>query len=94
MNDITIHVLGTEALVNDPEGVVGWLQANTPTLFNFLLLSDELWSDIIFQDKQVHTISWHIAMRAKGGDLIAKMACEALNLLSPDHCAHALAGGV
>lgn len=87
-----MDVKGVE--INDPDNILGWLQAHHPTLFNFLLLSDEMWSDIIFQDKQVHTISWHIAMRAKGGDLIAKMACEALNALSPSHCQHALDSGV
>lgn len=82
----------TEA--NDPGGVIGWLQQHHPTLLNLLLLTDEFYSGLIFQDITTHTISWHIAMMAKAGNPIAKMACEALNGLSPHHCQKALEAGV
>ena len=81
-------------VTNDPEGVLGWLKAHHPTLLNLLLLTDEFWSGIVFQDETTHTISWHIAMMAKHGNVVAMMACEALELLSKNHCANALAGGV
>lgn len=95
MGTTHVHVLGfNQEVTNDPDGALGFLFTHFRTVYNFLLLSDELWSDVLFQDKQIHTISWHIAMRAKAGDFACKLACEALNWLSSDHCAHALAGGV
>jgi hypothetical protein len=78
----------------DPDGILGWLKQHHPTLFNLAFLTDETWSAIIFDDTDPHTISWHVAVRAKNGDLIAQMICEALNLLSSNHCKHALEAGV
>lgn len=60
-----------------------------PALYFIAYWGDRGGSLIIFHDPN-HTISWNIATMAKNGDPIAKKMCQALNLLSPDHCAWAL----
>lgn len=78
-------------VARDPESILAWLQANHPTVYDLLLLTDEFWSGVIFQDDAPHTISWHIACMCQRGDPIAKLAYNALNALSPNHCAGAIA---
>ena len=68
--------------------VISWLQ-DYPALYGLLYALDKEGSGFLFGDPN-HTISWNIAMRAKAGDPLAIAACEALNTLSPDHCAWAL----
>ena len=80
--------------IKDPDKVLGWLQEHCPTLLLELLLSDEFWSAVLFDDKQVHTISWHIATLAKAGNPVAQKLCQMLNVLSTDHCQAALESGV
>ncbi len=75
--------------VSDPEGAADWLEAHMHTLYEVLLMSDYFVSGVIW-DGPPHTISWHIATAAAGGSVVAKMACEALTLLSANHCANAL----
>lgn len=68
--------------------VISWLQ-EFPALYNLLYEVDKAGSGILFGDPN-HTISYNVAIRARDGDPLAKAVCEALNLLSPDHCAWAL----
>jgi hypothetical protein len=77
----------------DPGGVIGWLQEYDPTLLLKLLLLDEFWSSVLFDDSTTHTISWHIATLAKNGNAVCQELCQLLNVLSPNHCANALASG-
>lgn len=68
--------------------VISWLQGY-PELYNLLYELDKAGSGVFFGDPD-HTISYNIAIRARDGDPLAIAACQALNLLSPDHCAWAL----
>ena len=68
--------------------VISELQKH-PMLYTELYALDKAGSGIIFGDP-THTISYNIAVRAQAGNVVAKAACQALNLLSPDHCAWAL----
>jgi hypothetical protein len=74
----------------ESQSVLSWLETYHPVLYNLLLLTDEFYSGIIFQDTATHTISWHIACMCQAGNPIAKLACNALNGLSPDHCQTAI----
>lgn len=60
-----------------------------PEIYNLLRELDKAGSGFLFGDP-THTISYNIALRAQAGDPLAKAACQALNALSPDHCAWAL----
>lgn len=60
-----------------------------PILYAIAYWGDRGASLIIFLDPH-HTVSYNIAIRAKAGDPLAIELCQALNLLSPDHCAWAL----
>ena len=74
----------------ESKDVLDWLQAYHPAVYNLLLLTDEFTSGLVFKDTAPHTLSWHIACMCQGGNVIAKLACNALNQLSSNHCAEAI----
>lgn len=73
-------------------GALGWIEDNHPDLYIELWLIDRATSGLLFMDPN-HTISWNVATRAQAGDPIAKAICQALNALSPNHCAEVLNAG-
>lgn len=86
------RVLGPAPDPNNWGGILGYIEEHDPNLYVELWLLDKAGSGILFSDPN-HTISWNIATRAAAGDRVAQAICEALNGLSPDHCAKTLAGG-
>ena len=68
--------------------IISDLQA-FPVLYAIAYWLDRGGAAIIFADPS-HTISWNIATRANAGDPVAIEMCEALDLLSPSHCAWSL----
>jgi hypothetical protein len=70
--------------------IIAWLHNKHPHLLEELMLLDRA-TDGAFLGHPEHTLSYNIAMAAKGGNKIAKELCGALNQLSPDHCASAIA---
>lgn len=70
--------------------IVAWLRKHHPQLLDELLLLDRLTDGMLLADPE-HTLSYNIAMAAQRGHWLAKLACHALNELSPNHCAIALA---
>lgn len=66
-------------------GILGWLEQNHPNMYMELWLLDKAADGVLFLDPN-HTLSWNIAMAAKAGNPIAKLICDALNGLSPNHC--------
>lgn len=92
VKDALEKVLGPAPGPENWGGILGYIEDHNPNLYLELWLLDRAGSGILFLDPN-HTISWNLATRAKAGDPIAKAFCEALNALSPDHCARVLAGG-
>jgi len=70
-------------------GILGYIEEHDPNLYIELWLIDRASDGILFGDPN-HTISWHIATLAKAGNPVAQALCKAFDLLSPDHCQHAL----
>jgi hypothetical protein len=66
-------------------GWLGWLEDNHSDVYLELYLIDCAGSGILFGDPH-HSISWNIATRAAAGDPLAMALCQALNVLSPNHC--------
>jgi hypothetical protein len=89
VKDLLIQRLGPAPSPDNWGGLLGWIEANDPNLYLELWLLDRAGSGILFDDP-AHTISWNIATRAAAGDPVAKALCDALNLLSPDHCKNVL----
>lgn len=76
--------------LNDPNGNWGWVEKNFPTLAEVALEDDIFVSAIVFPDDRGKTVSWNIACLAAKGSRTAMQLCEALNFLSPNHCANAI----
>lgn len=62
---------------------------NRPQLYLALWAMDKAADGALFDDPN-HTISWHVAMMAKVGNPFGIICCDALDVLSPNHCAWAL----
>lgn len=71
-------------------GALGWIEANHPELYLELWILDHAADGLLFGDP-AHSISWNIATRAAAGNPLAKELCQALSLLSPNHCTNVLA---
>ena len=69
---------------------LSWLEANHKTLYHLLWMEDKAAGGLIFNDPNFNTISYNVAIRARDGNLICKMVCEALNLLQANHCQQVL----
>ena len=67
-------------------GLLGLIQDYDPGLYDALYELDVDTATALFVNDEGRTISWQIATRAAAGDPIAKGLCDALNLLSPNHC--------
>jgi hypothetical protein len=67
-----------------------WLAKVHMHLHDELTILDIAGDGMLFGDPH-HTFSYNIAVAAKKGNTIAKVICEALNKITPDHCAKALA---
>ena len=78
-------------MTNDPGGIIGFLMEHNPELYIVLWSMDKACDGMLFGDPN-HTISWHVAMMAKAGNPFGILCCDALNALSPNHCAWALGG--
>ncbi|MGO9798849.1 MAG: hypothetical protein ACLPQ0_05260 [Candidatus Binatus sp.] len=88
----TVASIGPAPAAEAWGGLLGKIEADDPNLYLELWLLDRAGDGILFGDPS-HTISWNIATRAAAGDPVAKALCEALNILSPSHCANTLASG-
>jgi hypothetical protein len=73
-------------------GLLGWIEDRFPNVYTELWLIDRACSGILFGDPN-HTLSWNIATEAAAGNPIAVAICDALNALSPNHCANSLTSG-
>ena len=76
--------------IDDPQGIWGWIETHFPTLAEDALADDIFIAGLLFPNNQGHTISWQIACMASKGNRTATKLCEALNFLSPNHCANAI----
>ena len=85
-----IAVLGPAPSPTIWGGILGYIETNDPNLFLELWLLDCAASGVLWGDP-THTVSWQIATGAKAGNPIDIAICQALNLLSPNHCAQTLA---
>ena len=71
-------------------GLLGRIKHDDPKLYVELWLLDRAADGLLFRDPS-HTLSYAIATRANAGDPLAKILCDGLNYLSPDHCSKTLA---
>lgn len=84
------NTLGSAPTNESWGGLLGWIQHDDPQLYVELWLLDRATDGLLFRDPS-HTLSYTIAIRAKAGDPLAKLICDELNALSPDHCGKTLA---
>jgi len=70
--------------------IIAWLQKNHPHLLEELMLIDRATDGALLRHPE-HTLSYNIAIAARNGNPGAQALCEALNQLSPDHCATTIA---
>ena len=85
LKQLLAKTLGPAPTPDNWGGILGYIEDHDPNLYLELWLLDRAGSGILFGDP-THTISWNVATRAKAGDPVAKAVCDALNLLSPNHC--------
>ena len=84
------NTLGSAPTNESWGGLLGWIQHDDPQLYVELWLLDRATDGLLFGDPN-HTLSYTIATRARAGDPLAKILCDGLNALSPDHCSKTLA---
>jgi hypothetical protein len=70
--------------------IIAFLQKHHPHLLEELMLLDRVADGALLKHPE-HTLSYNIAVAARGGNPLAQSLCQALNQLSPDHCAAAIA---
>jgi len=70
--------------------IIQWLESKHPHLAEELKLLDRATDGALFGEPN-HTLSYNIAKAAQGSNLAARRLCHLLTVLSPNHCANALA---
>lgn len=71
-------------------GILGFVEKYDPALYTSLWMLDVATAGALFSNDDGHTISWQIATRAAAGNEVCIALCQALNLLSPNHCQNTL----